>query len=70
MRIRAIFHGRKINAIGISGFQCVDLDVPDPDSGLPRDLDWHALNLKLYDTHEHISRVRWINRDTGKEISE
>lgn len=68
MHIRALFHGRKINAIGIFSFHCVDLEVPDPKSGLPRDIDWHALNLKLYDTHEHISGVRWINRDTNEEI--
>lgn len=61
MRIRALFHGRKAGAIGISSFHCVDLEVDEP-------IDWHALNLKLYDTHDHIIGVRFINRDTGKEI--
>lgn len=61
MKVRCVFHGRKSGALGVSGFQCIDLDVPDP-------IDWHALNLKLYDTHEHISGLRVIDRDTNKEI--
>ena len=62
MRVRLIFHGRKVGAIGISGFHVVDLNVAD-------DTTPGAMRLRAYDTHEHIGNMRIINRDTGKEIS-
>lgn len=56
-RYRCIFYGRKVNALGISSFHCLDLEAPDPD----------AARLKIYDTHEHLSQVTVIDQTT-KEV--
>lgn len=65
MRIRLAFHGCKVGAIGITGFQVVDLDIPDGET-------LQETRMRAYDTHEHISGgtggVRVIDLESGKEI--
>lgn len=44
-RYRLAFHGRKIRALGISGFHVVDVDAKTEEQA----------RLLAYETHEHIS---------------
>lgn len=67
MRIRLVFSGRKAGAIGVGGFQVVDLDVPDGET-------LETMRMRAYDTHEHIAGgsdgVTVINLETGKAIKQ
>lgn len=42
---RILFHGRRVNALGITSFQCLDIEAESPE----------AAKRKAYETHEHIS---------------
>jgi len=51
----ACFQGRKVGAIGVMSYFNVDIEANDTTEA----------EAKLYDTHEHISRLFWLWR--GKQ---
>lgn len=51
-KYRIVFWGRKRGALGVNSFQCRDVEAPSREEAI----------LKLYETHEHISDVRFVNR--------
>jgi hypothetical protein len=60
MRYRLTFIGRQVGAIGVRGHGVVDLDAEDVEAA------W----LKLYDTHEHITRLDASELEAGRRVIE